>query len=139
MPLLVEAGEHWMHDDSPLRVDRRGRPFTQRRGPSKFRRRRYSGGRILNRLVLRHQLDTRCRPRLEDTSLRRDGNGTNVGIEVPSLRVIRSDQVYDSSPTAGKMRYTSYGRDFNAEITVDSRGIVIDYSDLALRPDYNSV
>ncbi|WP_413334542.1 putative glycolipid-binding domain-containing protein [Brevibacterium sp. GP-SGM9] len=59
-------------------------------------------------------------------------------IDVPSLRVIRSDQVYGSSPTAGKVRYTSYSRDFSAEITVDSHGIVIDYPELALRSDFNS-
>lgn len=59
-------------------------------------------------------------------------------IDVPSLRVIRSDQVYGSRPTAGKVRYTSYSRDFSAEITVDSHGIVLDYPDLALRSDYSS-
>lgn len=59
-------------------------------------------------------------------------------IDVPSLRVIRSYQVYGSSPTAGKVRYTSYSRDFSAEIMVDSHGIVIDYPDLALRSDFNS-
>lgn len=52
-------------------------------------------------------------------------------IEVPSLRVIRSDQLYGMSATAGKMRYTSYSRDFNAVITVDSHRIVIVYLDLA--------
>lgn len=53
-------------------------------------------------------------------------------VEVPSLRVIRSDQVYASS-TPGRVRYRSYSRDFQAELTVDPDGIVIDYPGLARR------
>jgi hypothetical protein len=53
-------------------------------------------------------------------------------VEVPSLRVIRSDQVYASS-TPGRVRYRSYSRDFQAELTVDTDGIVIDYPGLASR------
>jgi hypothetical protein len=53
-------------------------------------------------------------------------------VEVPSLRVIRSDQVY-ASVTPGRVRYRSYSRDFQAELTVDSDGIVIDYPGLARR------
>jgi len=53
-------------------------------------------------------------------------------VEVPSLRVIRSDQVYASS-TPGRVRYRSYSRDFQSELTVDPDGIVIDYPGLASR------
>ena len=53
-------------------------------------------------------------------------------IEVPSLRVIRSDQVYASS-TPGRVRYRGTGGDDQAELTVDSDGIVIDYPGLATR------
>lgn len=51
-------------------------------------------------------------------------------IEVPSLRVFRSDQVYAAS-TPGRVRFRSDS--FHAELTVDSDGIVIDYPDLASR------
>jgi hypothetical protein len=51
-------------------------------------------------------------------------------IEVPSLRVLRSDQVYASS-TPGRVRYAD--GDDQAELTVDSDGIVIDYPGLATR------
>lgn len=56
-------------------------------------------------------------------------------IEVPSLRVVRSDQVYASGSAAGIVRYTNYSRDFDAELTVDPRGVVITYPDLATRSD----
>jgi len=56
-------------------------------------------------------------------------------IEVPSLRVVRSDQVYGSGSTLGSVRYTSYSRDFSAELTVDPCGIVVDYPNLATRAD----
>ncbi|MCT1617303.1 putative glycolipid-binding domain-containing protein [Kocuria marina] len=55
-------------------------------------------------------------------------------IEVPSLRVIRSDQVYASGSGDGLVRYTSCTRDFSAELTVDPQGVVIDYPHLARRP-----
>lgn len=56
-------------------------------------------------------------------------------VDVPSLRVLRSDQVYGSgtSMTPGTVRYASYSRDFTAELTVDSNGIVVDYPQLAQR------
>lgn len=57
-------------------------------------------------------------------------------VEVPSLRVIRSDQLYSSPPpTSGlnQVRYESYSRDFNAQLTVDHDGLVIDYPTLAQR------
>ena len=59
-------------------------------------------------------------------------------VEMPSLRVIRSDQVYASGPDAHapserRVRYRSYSRDFHAELTVDADGLVIDYPGLAVR------
>ena len=54
-------------------------------------------------------------------------------IEVPSLRVIRSDQVYGSGSDAGLVRYMSYNRDFNDELTVDPQGVVVEYPQLARR------
>lgn len=53
-------------------------------------------------------------------------------VEVPSLRVIRSDQVYGSAGP-GRVRYRSYSRDFHAELTVDEHGVVLDYPGLARR------
>ncbi|MBX0299039.1 putative glycolipid-binding domain-containing protein [Cryobacterium sp. 1639] len=53
-------------------------------------------------------------------------------IEVPSLRVFRSDQVYAAS-MPGRVRFRSASGDFHAELTVDSDGIVIDYPGLATR------
>lgn len=55
-----------------------------------------------------------------------------VWVDVPSLRVVRSDQVYASS-TRGRVRYRSASGDFHAELTVDSDGIVGDYPGLARR------
>jgi hypothetical protein len=60
-------------------------------------------------------------------------------VEVPSLRVIRSDQVYASrkavpgSPSHRQVLYRSFSRDFHAELTVDSEGIVVEYPGLARR------
>lgn len=54
-------------------------------------------------------------------------------VEVPSLRVIRSDQVYASSVEAGRVSYRSYSRDFHAELSVDDDGVVLDYPNLARR------
>ena len=53
-------------------------------------------------------------------------------VDVPSLCVIRSDQVYGSADY-GRVRYRSYSRDFQAELTVDDDGVVIDYPGLARR------
>lgn len=60
-------------------------------------------------------------------------------VEVPSLRVIRSDQLYgsgsksESSPYS--VRYTSRSRDFDAALSVDQDGMVIDYPTLARRTE----
>ncbi len=53
-------------------------------------------------------------------------------VDVPSLRVIRSDQVY-SSAGPGRVRYRSFSRDFHAELTVDDYGVVVDYPGLSQR------
>lgn len=56
-------------------------------------------------------------------------------VDVPSLRVIRSEQIYGSgtldSASAPTVRYASRSRDFNAELTVDAAGIVVLYPTLA--------
>jgi hypothetical protein len=56
-------------------------------------------------------------------------------VEMPSLRVLRSDQVYASGPAAdrSRVRYTSFSRDFSAELSVDADGFVTDYPTLARR------
>lgn len=57
-------------------------------------------------------------------------------VEMPSLRVLRSDQVYASmGPMRGRrrVRYTSFSRDFSAHLTVDGDGFVIEYPTLAHR------
>jgi hypothetical protein len=56
-------------------------------------------------------------------------------VEVPSLRVVRSDQIYASSPARSSrtVRYASADRSFQAELTVDDVGVVIDYPALARR------
>lgn len=56
-------------------------------------------------------------------------------VEMPSLRVLRSDQVYASGPPAdpGRVRYTSFSRDFSADLIVDADGLVIEYPTLAHR------
>lgn len=56
-------------------------------------------------------------------------------VEMPSLRVLRSDQIYASSPAGdrSRVRYTSFSRDFSAHLTVDADGLVIDYPTLAHR------
>ncbi|MEV7961157.1 putative glycolipid-binding domain-containing protein [Oerskovia paurometabola] len=64
---------------------------------------------------------------------------TMAWVEVPSLRVLRSDQVYTAQapydPEAGRavVRYSSATRDVTADLTVDEDGIVIDYPHLARR------
>ena len=60
-------------------------------------------------------------------------------VDVPSLRVLRSDQVYTArsplDPATGRavVRYTSASRDFTADLTVDADGLVVDYPQLARR------
>ena len=57
-------------------------------------------------------------------------------VDVPSLRVIRSDQGY-ASAGPGRVRFRSYNGDFRAELEVDRDGIVVDYPELAIRVDEN--
>ncbi|MBD8103945.1 putative glycolipid-binding domain-containing protein [Plantibacter sp. CFBP 8775] len=56
-------------------------------------------------------------------------------MQMPSLRVIRSDQIDASNPegTHGRVRHTSFSRGFSAHLTVDSDGLAIDYPTLARR------
>ncbi len=60
-------------------------------------------------------------------------------VDLPSLQVIRSDQLYQAvepySDDAGHavVRYASASRDFVGDLTVDRDGIVIDYPELAYR------
>lgn len=54
-------------------------------------------------------------------------------IDVPSLRVLRSDQVYGSGSAPGLVRYTSHSRDVRTELEVDDDGVVVDYPGLARR------
>ncbi|WP_345761116.1 putative glycolipid-binding domain-containing protein [Diaminobutyricibacter sp. McL0608] len=60
-------------------------------------------------------------------------------VDLPSLRVIRSDQVYravrsfDADARSAVVRYLSANRSFVADLTVDEDGIVIDYPQLARR------
>lgn len=63
-------------------------------------------------------------------------------IEVPSLRVIRSEQIYQlrrmggSTPGGGAVvRYVGLHRSFEGDLTVDADGVVIDYPELARRID----
>ncbi|WP_069387302.1 putative glycolipid-binding domain-containing protein [Cellulosimicrobium cellulans] len=60
-------------------------------------------------------------------------------VDVPSLRVLRSEQVYaarsllDRDAGRAVVTYTSATRDFTADLTVDADGIVVDYPQLARR------
>ncbi|MGO4595582.1 putative glycolipid-binding domain-containing protein [Leifsonia sp. 2TAF2] len=59
-------------------------------------------------------------------------------VALPSLAVIRSEQLYSSEPYDPRtghatVRYTSATRDFTADLTVDPDGVVIDYPRLARR------
>lgn len=57
-------------------------------------------------------------------------------VDMPSLQVIRSDQVYASEPPADgerRVHYQSFSRDFSAHLSVDDEGLVIDYPGLASR------
>ncbi|MCL6423838.1 putative glycolipid-binding domain-containing protein [Brachybacterium sp. JHP9] len=54
-------------------------------------------------------------------------------IDVPSLQVIRSDQIYGSSPNPSSVRYTSRSRDVSVELALDPEGYVLEYPGLAQR------
>jgi hypothetical protein len=58
-------------------------------------------------------------------------------IDVPSLRVVRSDQIYSSRGPArgdqGVVTFESRDGAFRSNLTVDRDGIVIDYPQLARR------
>jgi hypothetical protein len=60
-------------------------------------------------------------------------------VDLPSLQVIRSEQVYrgvrpyDTDAGAAVVRYESADRSFMADLTVDEDGLVIDYPWLAKR------
>ena len=54
-------------------------------------------------------------------------------VDVPTLRVYRSEQVYSS--LGGAVRYQVPDGGFSADLTVDQRGVVVDYPQLA-RPVY---
>lgn len=59
-------------------------------------------------------------------------------VALPSLAVIRSEQLYSAGPydaEAGHavVRYSSRSRDFTGDLTVDPDGLVIDYPQLARR------
>ncbi|MGM7423549.1 putative glycolipid-binding domain-containing protein [Cellulosimicrobium sp. CpK407] len=60
-------------------------------------------------------------------------------VDLPSLAVLRSDQVYaareplDPATGQGVVTYTSATRDFTADLTVDTDGLVVDYPHLARR------
>ncbi len=60
-------------------------------------------------------------------------------VEVPSLRVIRSEQIYqlrriDVDGTS-VVRYIGLHRSFEGDLSVDRDGLVIDYPQLARRVD----
>lgn len=57
-------------------------------------------------------------------------------VEVPSLRVLASGQLYrliSASADRFVVRYTSQQRDFTADLLVDPDGVVVDYPQLARR------
>ena len=60
-------------------------------------------------------------------------------VEVPSLRVIRSEQAYaaTSAPTGGRrrVRFRSLDSDFAADLEVDDDGLVVDYPGIGRRAD----
>lgn len=70
--------------------------------------------------------------------LERDVGETHLAmawVEVPSLRVRRSDQVYASGPATDRRRisYRALNSEFAARLTVDADGFVVDYPTLARR------
>lgn len=56
-------------------------------------------------------------------------------VDVPSLAVIPSGQLYSSAPPTAdgslRVRYESETRDFRSELTVDADGVVLEYPQLA--------
>lgn len=54
-------------------------------------------------------------------------------VEVPSLRVIASDQYYGSPSVDGLVTYASGTRQVNVQLKVDRQGVVLDYPGLAKR------
>ena len=54
-------------------------------------------------------------------------------VDMPSLRVVRSDQLYSSGAAGKRVLYASADGDITAELTVDEHGMVIDYPHLARR------
>ncbi|PRY68398.1 hypothetical protein B0I08_104100 [Glaciihabitans tibetensis] len=70
--------------------------------------------------------------------LNRDVDETHLvmaWVEMPSLRVLRSDQLYSSGARGDRthVRYQSFSRDFDASLSVDAHGLVVDYPTLARR------
>ncbi|MBW9207736.1 putative glycolipid-binding domain-containing protein [Mumia sp. zg.B17] len=64
-------------------------------------------------------------------------------VDVPSLTVIRSDQIYRAltpydADGHAVVRYASASRDFVGDLTVDVDGIVVDYPELAYRASVTS-
>jgi hypothetical protein len=59
---------------------------------------------------------------------------TMAWVDVPSLRVIRSDQVY-ASAGPGRVRFRTADGTFAAVLEVDNDGIVGNYPELAIRQD----
>ena len=82
--------------------------------------------------VLRLDLLNSAAP-VDDTPL------TMAWVEMPSLRVLPSNQVYsqvsayDDARGYGVVLYSSATRDFTAELTVDADGAVLNYPRLAVR------
>jgi hypothetical protein len=58
-------------------------------------------------------------------------------VEVPSLRVLRSEQAYASISSGGRrrVRFRSLDSDFAADLEVDDEGVVIDYPGIGRRAD----
>ncbi|NDO91060.1 putative glycolipid-binding domain-containing protein [Cellulosimicrobium composti] len=76
---------------------------------------------------------------LGDAPAARETELVMAWVELPSLRVLRSDQRYaarsplDPATGRGVVTYTSATRDVTADLTVDADGIVVDYPELARR------
>lgn len=56
-------------------------------------------------------------------------------VEVPSLRVLRSEQIYSAHNNGGQRQvtYSSQKRDFTADLSIDPEGMVLTYPGLASR------
>ena len=81
---------------------------------------------------------------LPGPGLSRSAPGQELGfvmawVEVPSLRVIRSEQIYQLRRTdvdgTSVVRYIGLHRSFSGDLSVDRDGLVIDYPQLARRVD----